>query len=152
MTLYRLTTSHFATDLSGEGAKIYGGRWNPVGIAVLYLSEFISLSILEILVRANKFTSPDTYTLLSIQIPESSIVNIEMIKLKKNWQHHIEYTRSIGEDFLKINQTLTLKVPSAIVPQEHNFLINPMHKDFKKVKIINSELLELDKRLLQTQV
>ena len=149
MIIYRLATSEFADDLSGEGAKIYGGRWNPVGLAAVYISEFISLSILEILVRANKFTSPDTYTLLSIQIPESSTVTIELKKLKSEWQNSIEYTRSIGEEFLRDNQTLVLKVPSAIVTQEHNFLINPLHKDFKKVKIVHSELLELDKRLLQ---
>ena len=149
MIIYRLATSEFAEDLSGEGAKIYGGRWNPVGLAAVYISEFISLSILEILVRANKFTSPDTYTLLSIQIPESSTVTIELKKLKSEWQNSIEYTRSIGEEFLRDNQTLVLKVPSAIVTQEHNFLINPLHKDFKKVKIVHSELLELDKRLLQ---
>jgi len=151
MIIYRLTTSEFENNLSGEGAKIYGGRWNPVGLAALYLSEFISLSILEILVRANKHLSPDTYTLLSIQIPENSIAYIELKKLKTEWQSHIEYTRSIGEDFLKTDQTLVLKVPSAIVPQEHNFLINPLHQDFKKVKIVHKELLELDKRLLQTQ-
>ena len=149
MIIYRLATSEFANDLSGEGAKIYGGRWNPVGLAAVYISEFISLSILEILVRANKFTSPDTYTLLSIQIPESSTVTIELKKLKSEWQNSIEYTRSIGEEFLRDNQTLVLKVPSAIVTQEHNFLINPLHKDFKKVKIVHSELLGLDKRLLQ---
>jgi RES domain-containing protein len=149
MIIYRLATSEFADDLSGEGAKIYGGRWNPVGLAAVYISEFISLSILEILVRANKFTSPDFYTLLSIQIPESSTVTIELKKLKSEWQNSIEYTRSIGEEFLRDNQTLVLKVPSAIVTQEHNFLINPLHKDFKKVKVVNSELLELDKRLLQ---
>ena len=150
MISYRLTTSEFADDISGEGAKIYGGRWNPVGIAALYLSEFISLSILEILVRANKSISPESYTLLSIQIPETSVITIDVKKLKNGWQDHFEYTRSIGEDFLKMNEELALKVPSAIVPQEHNFLINPLHKDFKKVKIVASELLELDKRLLQT--
>ena len=82
MIIYRLSTSEFSDDLSGEGAKIYGGRWNPVGLPAAYISEFISLSILEILVRANKFTAPDTYTLLSIQIPENSIITIELKKLK----------------------------------------------------------------------
>lgn len=151
MIIYRLATSEFADNLLGEGAKIYGGRWNPVGVAALYISEFISLSILEILVRANKFTSPDTYTLLSIHIPENPITIIDLKKLKRGWQDQIEYTQSIGEDFLKTNRALTLKVPSAIVPQEHNFIVNSLHKDFKKVKIMHSELLELDKRLLQTQ-
>lgn len=150
MIIYRLATEKFAQDLSGEGAKIYGGRWNPVGFAALYMSEYISLSILEILTRANKNTSPGSYRLLSVQVPDTSVVIIEFKKLKKGWQQHIDYTRSIGEDFLKTNQSMVLKVPSAIVPQEHNFLINPLHKDFKKVKIVGNELLELDKRLLQT--
>lgn len=151
MTIFRLTTGSFAHDISGQGAKIYGGRWNPVGIGVVYMSEFISLSILEILVQADKYTSPDSYTLLSIQVPENSVVDLDIKNLKIDWQNHIEYTRAIGEEFLKANEALVLKVPSAIVPQEHNFLINPLHKDFKKVKIVNSELLELDKRLFQTQ-
>ena len=149
MILYRLTAGRFAYDLSGEGAKIYGGRWNPVGLATIYMSEFISLSILEILVRADKYTSPANYTLLSLQIPETSLSIIEVKKLTADWQNHIEYTRWIGEEFLKTNQALTLKVPSAIVPQEHNFLVNPLHRDIKKVKLLSSELLELDKRLLQ---
>ena len=149
MIVYRLATSQFAEDLSGEGARIFGGRWNPVGLAALYLSEFISLSILEILVRANKFTSPDSYTLLHIQIPDGAVSSIENTKLKPGWQEHLEYTRWIGEQFILNNTGLILKVPSAIVPQEHNFLINPLHKDFKNVKLVKKELLELDKRLLQ---
>ena len=148
MILYRLTTIKYSDELSGEGAKIYGGRWNPVGLAALYLSEFISLSILEILVRANKSTAPDTYTLLTLQFPENPFTDIDLSSLKVNWQHHIEYTRYIGEEFLKDGKKLALRVPSAIVPQEHNFLINPVHKDFKNIKILKTELLNLDKRLM----
>jgi RES domain-containing protein len=68
--------------------------------------------------------------------------------LKPEWKYDLKYTQGIGEDFLSENQTLCVKVPSAIVPQENNFLLNPLHSDFKKVKVISSELLELDKRLL----
>ena len=148
MIIYRLSTGNFANDISGEGSRIYGGRWNPTGLATLYTSENISLCILEILVRAAKKTSPDTYTLISITIPDNGIFPIQLKKLKKSWQHDLEYTQGIGEDFLNETQALCLKVPSAIVPQENNFLLNPLHTDFKKVKIISSELLELDKRLL----
>jgi len=147
MIIYRLATSEYAGDLSGEGAKIYGGRWNPVGVAGVYFSEFISLAILEILVRAGRFTTPDNYTLLSIEIPAEAVATVELRKLKKGWQQHVEYTRAIGEDFMKMKATLALKVPSAIVPQEHNFLLNPLHKDHKKIKIVDRELLQPDKRL-----
>ncbi|HXR83224.1 MAG TPA: RES family NAD+ phosphorylase [Hanamia sp.] len=148
MIVYRLTTGEFANDLSGMGSKIYGGRWNPVGIAALYTSEFISLAILEILVRATKKTSPYSYTLTSFDIPENSIYIVQLKKLKPEWKFDLKYTQGIGEDFLSENQTLCVKVPSAIVPQENNFLLNPLHPDFKRVKITGSELLELDKRLL----
>ncbi len=147
MIIYRLTTGKYANDISGTGSKIYGGRWNPPGLAVLYTSQYISLAILEILVRANKETSPDSYTLLSFEIPENGIYEIQIKKLKKEWPNDLKYSQGIGEDFLKESQSLCLKVPSAIVPQENNFLVNPLHPDIKKVKIISSELLELDKRL-----
>ncbi len=148
MIIYRLSTSKFANDLSGEGARLYGGRWNFSGNAALYTSEHISLSILEILVRANKQTSPDAYILTSMELPDNCISEIQLKKLKYDWQSHLEYTQYIGDEFLKNNQVLALRVPSAIVPQEHNFLLNPLHTDFKKVKLILSESLNLDKRLL----
>lgn len=147
MITYRLTTGRFAHDISGTGAKINGGRWNPAGLGGLYTSQYISLAILEILVRASRATSPVSYTLTSFEIPENSIYQIQSGKLKNEWKYDLKYTQGIGEDFLIDNQSLCLKVPSAIVPQENNFLLNPLHPDFKKVKIIASELLELDKRL-----
>ncbi|MBA2249112.1 MAG: RES family NAD+ phosphorylase [Chitinophagaceae bacterium] len=148
MIIYRLTNKEFASDISGEGSKLYGGRWNNIGTAAVYISEFISLCILELLVRASKITSPEGYMLLSIQIPEAAVIEIETKKLKPGWENNVEYSQWIGDQFLKNNKSLVLKVPSAIVPQEHNFILNPLHKDFKKVKIISSELLHLDKRLL----
>lgn len=147
MILYRLTTGKYAADLSGTGSKIFGGRWNPKGLAVVYTSQCISLAILEILVRASKFTAPSSYTLLTIEIPDGSVYQLQTKKLKKDWQRDPNYTQQMGEDFLNENQSLCLQVPSAIVPQEHNFLINPLNPHFRKVKIIFSELLELDKRL-----
>ena len=148
MITYRLTTGKFANDISGTGAKINGGRWNPIGLAGLYTSQYVSLAILEILVRATRATAPNSYTLTSFEIPDNSIYQIQFNKLKSEWKYDLNYTQGIGEDFLTDNQSLCLKVPSAIVPQENNFLLNPLHPDFKKVKIIASELLELDKRLI----
>ena len=127
---------------------MFGGRWNPPGVAVLYTAQYISLSILEILVRANKKTSPDSYTLISLEIPDNGIHQVQVKKLKSGWQHDLKYTQEIGEDFLNENQSFCIKVPSAIVPQENNLLLNPVHADFKRVKIISTELLQLDKRLI----
>lgn len=148
MIIFRLATGNFAHDISGTGAKIYGGRWNPPGFEALYTSQYISLSILEILVRASKNTLPDSYTLTSFDIPENGIYQVQLKKLKPGWISDLKYTQEIGEGFLRENKSLCLRVPSAIVPQESNFLLNPQQRDFKKVKIIATELLELDKRLM----
>lgn len=149
MILYRLSTAKWAKDISGEGARLFGGRFNPKGLTALYTSENISLCILEILVRASKITIPDDYTLITLEIPDTKITEIYLKKLKKDWALDTPYTQGIGEDFLKNNESLCLKVPSAIVPLEHNFVLNPAHKDFKKVSLRSTELLLLDKRLFK---
>jgi RES domain-containing protein len=149
MIVYRLAHPKYADDISGEGASIYGGRWNPVGIKSLYASQYISLCILEILVRTENNIHPPGYQLITLEFPETNMTTIKPFQLKAGWKQHIEYTQWIGEEFLKENKSLTMQVPSAIVEKENNYLINPLHKDFNKVKIISIEALELDKRLKQ---
>ncbi|MEO6453097.1 MAG: RES family NAD+ phosphorylase [Ginsengibacter sp.] len=149
MIIYRISNEEFKDDISGNGAGINGSRWNSAGTRVLYTSEFISLCILESLVHLRQNYIPGYQYLLHIEIPDSTEApEILLKKIKKNWTSEILYTQWIGDEFIKNNKSLMLKVPSAVVPEEHNFLINPLHADFKKVKIISSELLNLDKRLL----
>jgi RES domain-containing protein len=149
MIVYRITNEIYKNDISGNGAAILGSRWNSKGIRLLYTSQFISLGILESLVHLKRQYIPPTQYLLQIEVPdEKEISEISYKKIKKDWHQQFDHTQWIGDQFIQNNQTLILKVPSAIVPQENNFLLNPLHADFKKVKIISSELLELDKRLL----
>lgn len=150
MIVYRITNEPYKNDISGNGAALYGSRWNSKGYPLLYTSQFISLSILESLVHLKRIEIPPTQYLLHIEFPdENEIAEISYKKIKKNWHEELEYTQWLGDQFLKNNRNLTLKVPSAIVPQENNFLLNPLHPGFKKVKIITAELLELDKRLTE---
>lgn len=149
MIAYRLANPEYADDLSGQGASIYGGRWNPIGTKALYTSQYISLCILEMLVRTDKKINPPRYQLVTLEFPKRNIATIQPSQIKPGWKQYIEYTQSIGEDFLKKNKSLTLQVPSAIVERENNYLINPLHKDFNRVKIISIEALGLDKRLKQ---
>jgi len=150
MIVYRISNELYKDDISGNGAAINGSRWNSPNIRMLYSGENISLTILESLVHLRKIDIPKNQYLLTIQISDIAVQDIELSKLKSKWKEHISYTQWIGDQFISAGTHLILKVPSAIVPQEHNFLINPLYKDFKKVKIVASELLELDKRLLQT--
>ncbi len=149
MIVYRLAIPKYASDLSGEGAALFGGRWNSAGLKALYGSQYISLCILEILVRSQLNINPPGYQLITIEFPETDMVIIKSSELKPGWKQHIEYTQWIGEEFLKNNKSLVLRVPSAIVERENNFLLNPLHKKYNQVKIINIESLDLDKRLMQ---
>jgi RES domain-containing protein len=148
MILYRLTNGEFINDLSGTGAKLYGGRWNAAGFNALYTTENISLAVLEILVHIKRYKTPIDYHLVFIEIPETfspAIINKE--KLKRNWKDDISYTQFIGDEFLKSSNELLLKVPSVIVDQENNYIINPKHPGISKIKITATKLFEFDERL-----
>ena len=148
MIVYRVANEPFKDDLSGEGAAMYGGRWNSIGVKMLYTSKSISLTILETLVHLRMDILPPTQYLLSIDVPEKDMTEISVDKIKPGWHNEPEYTQWIGDQFILTGQFLMLMVPSVIIPQEKNVLINPQHKNYKKVKIISSELLQLDKRLI----
>lgn len=149
MTIYRITNSIFKDDISGQGAKMFGGRWNIPGHPALYSSEHVSLCVLEMLVNISLPESQVNYHLLQLNIPDGvEPVMIAQKKLKTNWQDDEHYTRFIGTEFLKNEQSLLLKIPSAVISEEYNYLLNPLHKEFKKVTISNSYPFKFDKRLL----
>ncbi len=147
MIIYRLAVEKYSSDLSGAGAKINGGRWNNKGFAMLYTTENISLSVLEILVNADRHHIPPTYQLIKLTVTAAEYTTITKEKLKPEWKDDFEYTQWIGNTFLKENKNLLLKVPSAVVDEENNFLVNPTHKDFKKLKIASIVNFKFDKRL-----
>jgi RES domain-containing protein len=148
MTIYRITNSLYKEDISGIGAKMYGGRWNIPGYPALYTSECISLCVLEMLVNISLPESQFNFHLLQINIPDSfEPVVIAKKKLKANWQDDENYTKFMGTEFLKNEQSLLLKIPSAVISEENNYLINPLHKEFKKVTISTSYPFKFDNRL-----
>jgi RES domain-containing protein len=147
MIVYRICNEKFKDDLSGNGAKLFGGRWNSKGFAMLYTSEHISLSALEMLVHNQFQDFAVPLSLLKIQLPiPTKIKEIKNYKLKENWHNDAGYTKFIGNEFVKSESDLFLKVPSAVVTEENNVLINPLHKDFKKVKIVEQKIFRTDKR------
>jgi RES domain-containing protein len=148
MIVYRIANENYKNDLSGNGAALYGSRWNSPGRRMLYTSQYISLSILESLVHIDKKFIPANQYLLHISIPDTKDVKtITRAAIKKDWRTNIEYSRWVGDQFIRSAEFLILKVPSVVVDQENNFLLNPVHPDYKKVKIVNAELLQLDQRL-----
>jgi RES domain-containing protein len=150
MIIYRLVVEAYKEDLSGAGSKMYGGRWNMPGIAAIYTAENISLAVLEILVNADKTNIPPSYFLLKLQVPDSLPFKlITHTSLKEKWYADFEYAQFIGSNFLESGKEAVLKMPSAIIKEEYNFLLNPAHADFKKITIKESIPFDLDIRLLK---
>jgi RES domain-containing protein len=148
MIVYRISNSLYSDDISGAGAKLYGSRWNSVGVPMLYTAEHISLAILEMLVNTNFKDYDIALNLMYIQLPAAEkATEIKLNKLKKNWKEDVDFTRFIGDEFVKQKQSLFLKVPSVIVNEEYNYLANPLHPDFKKINILKTKSFWPDKRL-----
>ena len=148
MIVYRISNAIYKNDISGSGAKKSGSRWNSKGIAMLYTAEHISLAVLEMLVNTNFKDYSIELDLLFIQLPDEGVISeIKLAKLKTGWKEDFTYTKFIGDEFNKQNHSLVLKVPSAIINEEYNFLINPLHPGFKKVKIIKTKSFWPDERL-----
>jgi len=149
MRIYRISSSEYINDLSGTGAKLFGGRWNDIGTALLYSSENVSLAILEILVHFDGFTVPNNLELLYLDIDEKLVNNFSISKFNKiRKSDKAEYDfKLVGQNWIKSKKSLALKVPSIIVKNEFNILINPNHEDFNKLKKVKKEELDLDERL-----
>lgn len=151
MIVYRLSKSKFATDLSGRGAELVGGRWNSKGVPVIYTGESRALATTEIAVHVSLANLPIDYCIVSIDIPDNYIMAPEMKDLPANWNelpHKIESQR-YGDQFIFNSNFLVLKVPSAVVPGDFNYIINPRHKDIGLVKIIDISPYSFDKRLFK---
>jgi len=152
MTVYRLCKQAYINDLSGHGAEKNGGRWNNKGLPALYTSGSRALAVLEVAVHVPYGIMPINYYIIVIEVPkEAGITEITISSLPANWSRNpiAKATQYIGDDFLKSNSNLTLKVPSATVPGDSNFIINPSHPDFKMLKILAVEPFEFDSRLFK---
>lgn len=150
MILYRLSHQKYKDDLSGTGAALIGGRWNQKETKIIYTSSSKALSIVEILVHVPADGIPDDYCMISIEIPDNSpIQTVKLNTLPTDWNKfpRIGATQNIGTEFIRKNKFLALQVPSAVVPGEFNYLLNPAHPDFKKVKIKGTETFNFDPRL-----
>ncbi|TAG20641.1 MAG: RES domain-containing protein [Cytophagia bacterium] len=146
MKIYRLTKLKYASDLSGEGAKINGGRWNNEGVACVYAGSTRAICVLEFSVHVGKEDIPKNLSIVEIEVPQNSILKLTLSKLPPNWTEE-SVSQEIGSMKLSENKYLLIQVPSFIIPSEYNFLINPNHANFQKVIIKSIVDFELDKRI-----
>jgi RES domain-containing protein len=149
MIVYRLSKSKFSRDLSGKGAEKSGGRWNSKGVAMIYTGESRALCTTEIAVHTPLGNLPSDYEIISLEIPDELIGVVEISGLDAGWNSipHSHITQDIGNRFISENEYLVLKVPSAVVQGDYNYLINPNHKDISRVKILDVQRFNFDERL-----
>jgi RES domain-containing protein len=149
MIVYRLVRKKYGFALSGEGAKKAGGRWNSTDLPLIYASDSRSLCTAEVAVSLPMDIFPNDYEMLLIDIPdELSILEIIIRDLPDGWRKfpYLDETVQLGDQFIFDNKYLVMKVPSAVVPGDYNYLINPHHPDFAKIRIIKQEPYEFDER------
>ena len=134
---YRITKQKYIKDLSGTGARITGGRWNKKGWPVVYTASTPELALLEYSVHMNPMKIPRSVFIATIEINSKSIEEVHVDDLPKSWNKHPYrfHLPEIGTAWLLANSSLVLKVPSAIMPLSKNILINPGHREMKKVKV-----------------
>ncbi len=148
MMVYRISKSKYIKDLTGTGAKLFGGRWNPKGYAVLYASINRSLAALEYLIHVDPKTVPRNLKLLALELPNDSIEKFDkkaFLKISKKKNSSLLFKEE-GKNWIESKKSLLLEVPSIIIPDEKNILINPSHKLIDKVKIKSVDKFEFDER------
>ena len=151
LEVFRIVTQRHVTEaFSGEGARLFGGRWNPKGVAMVYTASSRSLAILEMLVQDQPLRAH--YTIIAARIPSS--VRIERVaptRLPENWTtgEPVDELRAIGAAWINRAKIAVLRVPSAVVPSEFNYLLNPTHSDFGRIHLGEVEPITTDRRLVQ---
>lgn len=137
MQVYHLGASKFATQLSGEGAKLFGGRWNNIGQPCIYTSESQALGILEYAANVSLENIPHSLSITVYMLPDDGWKEFKLSDLPKDWNEvpAPRSTMEFGTAHLQKGRYLALKLPSVIIPTEYNFILNPLHPDFKKIRI-----------------
>lgn len=154
MLLYRISKSKYANDLTGEGARRAGGRWNYKGTSVVYTSDSTALATLETLVHFPLNLIPKNRAIATIELPdELPITTIDLANLPDNWATYpvpVELAE-IGNDWVLKQETVALCVPSSITPNSEgrNYILNPAHPNFLRVRIIGIDEYKYDNRFFK---
>jgi RES domain-containing protein len=156
MRVWRLVKAvHKESAFTGEGAKLYPGRWNRKGMLVVYTAESLSLAILETLVHLRVREFKVEYSYFGLDIPDK--VKIEEVRVEDltgiNWKANPPDSSSqqIGSEWAERGSSAVLKLPSIINPEESSSLVNPTHRDFKKIKVGKPKVYRFDPRILKSR-
>lgn len=152
MRFWRICRRRYAAEAaSGEGARLYGGRWNSRGVRVVYASTSLALAAIETFVNLDPDLQPKDLVSIQGEIPDAlEMGRVERRTLPSRWnQSRDESLRRLGDEWVRAGKTVALLVPSAAIREEWNVLLNPAHPDFSKVKFQKPEPFEFDVRMFR---
>lgn len=146
---FRIVQAPWAVSaLTGDGARLFGGRWNPPGMAAVYLAESRALAALEILVHAPHQVISLEWRLIEVEVPELWIESVTSADLPAGWQARPSSpgAQRMGGRWLQRRTGVALKLPSVIIPQEHILLLNPLHLQAARLKVSTPRKFRFDSR------
>ena len=150
ITAWRIVKSrHVAGAFSGEGARRFGGRWNSKGTPLVYTAGSQALAALEMLVHLDTAELLELYRPIPITFDATMVSNVDRKSLPANWKRSPtpRAVRLIGDEWIASGRSLMLRVPSVIVPEESNYLVNVLHPDFHRLSIGRTRSFRFDTRL-----
>ena len=154
LTVWRLVTARYAdTAFSGEGARVYGGRWNPKGVPLVYTSATRSLAMLEMLVQDQPLRA--RYVMIPAILPGNLMIErLAPNALPADWRSLAARSQlqALGADWARGRASAVLAVPSVVIPAEANYLLNPLHPAFARIAVGAPEEFVTDLRLLRKEV
>ena len=145
MFAWRLASRRYA-PLTGEGARLVGGRWNSPGRPLVYASESLALCLAECLAHVTGSLPPD-YAAFKIAVPDDDIEELSLKTLKAGWEHDLAQTRAVGDEWLVEERSLALVVPSVVLPDSRNILLNPPHSGAARLRVASQQPFTFDPRL-----
>jgi RES domain-containing protein len=152
MLVYRIGKTKFAKDITGEGARLNGGRWNNRGSSCIYTAESRALAVLEYTVNVNIEDIPRALSITTFEIPGTGIHELKEADLPGNWKDMPApaSTKDLGTNLLNAASTLIIKVPSIVIIDEFNYLLNPAHIDSRNIKMVDVKDFVYDVRIKLT--
>lgn len=152
MKVFRLSKEKYSKILNGKAAAKFGNRWNSKGTEIIYTAESRALAMAEVAVHLSFATLPKDYVIIEIEIPDDILIkNLNVKILDNNWNANPPNvsTQKIGDEFIDSMENCVMKVPSAVVEGDFNFLINPYHPDFKRINNVEIKNFKFDTRLFE---
>lgn len=149
MIVFRIGKTRYASDISGEGARLFGGRWNHKLTPCIYTSESRALALLEYTVNVNVDEIPPALSFTIFEVSDAELVEFKEAELPNTWRliPAPPATKDFGTALLKSLKTPVFKIPSIIIPAEYNYILNPLHPDSKNFKIIRIQDFVFDARI-----